>query len=266
VSEKQAPQVGEKVWLALALALTGGCVDAVGYVVLWKVFTAHMSGNSVSAAVHTGEGGAAEAFHRAFPIPLFVLGVALGAALSETLARSGVRRIFTVAVTLEALLLLIFALWGGPLLYDGRIPEEPSWRFYLLVALPTLAMGIQNATLRRVGSATVRTTYISGMLTNVAEQAVQYLFWLRDHWVVQRGHPGVLLRLSWQQPSLRHLCLQGSIWIVFVSGAVLGVWVTLRWGLLSLALPIVCLGAIAFCDLRRPIYPPREGAGKPEWT
>src|SRR5262249_50468867 len=137
VSEKQTLQGGEKAWLALVLALTAGCVDAVGYLVLWKVFTAHMSGNSVSAAVHAGAGKGAEAFHRAFPIPLFVLGVALGAALSETLARKGHRRIFAVAVLLEAALLLVFLLWGAPLLRDGGIPEEPPWRFYALVALPS---------------------------------------------------------------------------------------------------------------------------------
>jgi uncharacterized membrane protein YoaK (UPF0700 family) len=258
--------VREKVWLALILALTAGCVDAVGYMVLWKVFTAHMSGNSVSAAVHTGEGQAAEAFHRAFPIPLFVLGVALGATLSECLARKGHRRIFAVAVTLEAALLLGFLLWGGPLLRDGGIPEDVPWRFYALVALPTLAMGVQNATLRRVGGATVRTTYISGMLTNFAEQSVQYLFWLRDHWAAHRGRPGALMRLSTQQPAFYQLCLQLGIWLVFVLGAILGVGATLRWGLLSLLGPIVCLALVAVCDVARPILPPREGAGKPEWT
>jgi len=157
-------------------------------------------------------------------------------------------------------------LWGAPLLRDGGIPEQPPWRFYALVALPSLAMGIQNATLRRVGSATVRTTYISGMLTNFAEQSVQYLFWLRDHWVDHRGRPGPLFRLSRQQPSFFHLWLQGSIWLIFVVGAILGVWATLRWGLISLALPIACLGFISLCDSINPIYPPREGASKPDWT
>lgn len=263
MSEKQTPQVSEKAWLALVLALTAGCVDAVSYLVLWKVFTAHMSGNSVASAVSAGLGETSHAMHRAFAIPIFVLGVALGAALSEALARSGVRRIFTVAVTLEASLLLVFLLWGGALLHDGVIPPEPAWRFYLLIAVVTLAMGVQNATLRRVGSVTVRTTYISGMLTNFAEQSVQYLFWLRDHWRAHRGHLAVLLRLSRQQSSFRHLCLQGSIWVVFALGAILGVAATLRWGLVSLLLPVACLVAIAFCDLIDPIYPPREG--KTEW-
>lgn len=266
MSEQQTPQVREKVWLALVLAWTAGCVDAVSYLVLWKVFTAHMSGNSVAWAVSSGMGESSHAWHRAFAIPMFVLGVAAGAALSEMLARSGVRRIFTVAVTLEASLLLIFLLWGGALLHEGAIPPEPAWRFYLLIALVTLAMGVQNATLRRVGGVTVRTTYISGMLTNFAEQSVQYVFWLRDHWEAHRGHLGVVLRLSRQQKSFRRVCLHGSIWVVFTAGAILGVWATLRWGLVSLMLAVVCLGAIAFCDIVSPIYPPREGADKPEWT
>ncbi|HWG42715.1 MAG TPA: YoaK family protein, partial [Gemmataceae bacterium] len=266
VADKQTPEIREKAWLALVLALVAGCIDAVGYMVLVKLFTAHMSGNSAAAAVYTGEGSGTKAFHRAFPIPIFILGVAIGAALSETLARSGLRRIFTVAVTLEAILLLLFLLWGGPALANGTIPEEPAWRFYLLVALPTLAMGIQNATLRRVGGVTVRTTYISGMLTNVAEQTVQYLFWLRDHAAEHRGRLISLLRLSTQQPSFSHGCLQLSIWFAFVVGAVAGVWATLHWGLLSLVFPIGCLGVIAAFDLIQPIFPPRDGTHKPEWT
>jgi uncharacterized membrane protein YoaK (UPF0700 family) len=266
VSAQQTPRIGEKAWLALMLALTAGCVDAVGYMVLWNVFTAHMSGNSVSAAVHTGEGKSAEAFHRGFPIPFFVLGVALGAMLSEALARSGRRRIFAVAVGLEATLLLLFLLWGGSLLSDGKVPIEPPWRFYLLVALPTVAIGMQNASLRRVGNATVRTTYISGMLCNFAEQSVQYVFWLRDHGSEHRGRLGHLLRLSTAQPSFMHLCLQGGIVIAFVAGALFGVWATLRWGLYSLMGPIACLGVIAVWDIVKPIYPPREGTAKPEWT
>jgi hypothetical protein len=75
-----------------------------------------------------------------------------------------------------------------------------------------------------------------------------------------------LLRLSAEQPAFYHLRLQLGIWLVFVLGAILGVGATLRWGLLSLVGPIVCLALVAVCDVIRPIFPPREGAGKPEWT
>jgi uncharacterized membrane protein YoaK (UPF0700 family) len=42
-----------------------------------------MSGNSVAMAAYAGQGHWAEAARRAFPIPLFVAGVALGASIAE---------------------------------------------------------------------------------------------------------------------------------------------------------------------------------------
>jgi uncharacterized membrane protein YoaK (UPF0700 family) len=101
-----------------------------------------VSGNSVSPAVHTGEGNITEAFHRGFPISCFVFGVALGAVLSEALARYGRRRIFAAAAGLVTALLLLFLLWREALLSDGKIPSEPAWRFCALVAL-LMAIGVQ---------------------------------------------------------------------------------------------------------------------------
>jgi len=35
-------------WIALSLAIIGGFVDAVGYLALFRLFTAHMRGNTVA--------------------------------------------------------------------------------------------------------------------------------------------------------------------------------------------------------------------------
>src|SRR5690349_6360434 len=77
----------EKVWLAVSLAWVAGFVDAVGYVSLFRLFIAHMSGNSAAMGAHFGQGEWGEAFYRAFPIPVFVLGVIAGAALHEAASR-----------------------------------------------------------------------------------------------------------------------------------------------------------------------------------
>ena len=75
----------------------GGFVDAVGYLVLFNLFTAHMSGNSVAMTVHAGEGNWAAALYRGFPIPLFLAGVVVGALLSEAPFRRGMRSTFAPA-------------------------------------------------------------------------------------------------------------------------------------------------------------------------
>ena len=73
--------------LAVALAWVAGYVDAVGYILLFGLFTAHMSGNTVRLGVDLGRGDASEALARAVPIGVFVIGVALGTLLVELAAR-----------------------------------------------------------------------------------------------------------------------------------------------------------------------------------
>jgi uncharacterized membrane protein YoaK (UPF0700 family) len=260
VAERVARRTREKGWLAIVLALSGGGVDAVGYLVLADLFTAHMSGNSITMSVHAGQGKWPEAFHRFFPIPLFVLGVALGAAVSEALARRGVRRTFAAAMTLEVLLLVAFLLAARPILHDGAVPLEPAWRFYLLAALPALAMGIQNASLRRVGGRNVRTTYISGLLTNFAEETVQYGYALYDR------ARGVGFPRSPRKPSPARMALNLGMWLAYAFGAVVGTWATLSGQLFALLVPIGCLILVAIADVVHPIAPPRVPARPAQWN
>lgn len=259
MSRTQARDVWEQAGLAILLAWVAGFVDAVGYLTLFHVFTAHMSGNTIAAGVHLGQEDWSAAFHRAFPIPLFVAGVALGAALAEFLLRRGYRSVFSFGVSLEALLLGFFFAWGGEVFSAGGIRPEVGWHFYLLAALPALAMGVQNATIRRVGNTTVRTTYISGMVTNFAEEAVQFLFWLSDHFLGRHGKGfGLLVRLSPRQRSFNRLLLRAGIWTAYVVGAILAARTLQRWDLYCLLVPIGCLVVIGLCDAFHPILPPNQ--------
>lgn len=266
MSRATARLVWDKVGLTVLLALVGGAVDAAGYLVLFQLFTAHMSGNSIALTVHVGQGQWGAALHRAFPIPVFVAGVAVGAVMSESLIRAGFRSTFAAALGLESLLLVAFILCGTAVMRGGEIDPIPEGRFYALAALPALAMGVQNASLRRVGGAMVRTTYITGMLTSFAEEAVQWLFWLRDR---ARGHRpnrlSLLLRLSPRQPTFNRMFLRLGIWLSYVLGGIGGAIAEVHGGLLPLLVPVFALGCVAVADLIRPIYPANPRAFTPDW-
>jgi uncharacterized membrane protein YoaK (UPF0700 family) len=182
--------------LILLLAFTGGWVDAVSYLVLVRIFVAHMSGNSIGMTVALGLGDWPEAFRRGFPIPLFVLG-------------------------------------GSRLLENGVIDLEPRWRFYLLVALPALAMGLQNATLHRAGGQTIRTTYISGVLNSFSEDLVKYLFG-------EVRSTGMIVLL---------LC----VWLCYVAGGVIAILTERQLQLGCLVVPIGCVLLVMAYDLVRPL-------------
>jgi len=249
--DENTAKVREAAWLTLLLVWVGGCVDAIGYLALAHLFTAHMSGNSAAMGAHLGQGDWRTALHRAFPIPLFVLGIALGAALVELAARQGVRAPFALVLALEGVLLAGFMACGSRVSQGGAIRVSAAWEFYALAALPTLAMGIQNATLRRVGRRHVRTTYISGMLTHLGEEIAAYCFWLLDR-ACGRKKGGTAEIMQAASP-LGEVMLYAGIWGAFALGAILGGYAETRWALASLTLPLCGLAVVIACDLISPV-------------
>ncbi len=258
MSRQRAREVWKWAGLALPLCWTGGYVDGVGYLVLARLFTSHMSGNTVASGVGIGTGDWHTAFHRGFPIPMFFLGVLFGAFLGEVLARGGVRSRRAVAHAVEALLLAVFMTVSARLLRDGLLTTDDPWLYYSLAALPALAMGLQNATLRRAAGLSVWTTFITGSLASCAELFVGYGFWLRDHAIGPRKRPLVLLlRLSPRQDSLVKASFLLLVWTCYIGGGITGAWAHGRWPLYCLAVPLGFLAALSVRDLIRP-FPGRE--------
>lgn len=255
MSKLQARKEREKAWLALLLAGVAGAVDAVGYLLLLHLFTAHMSGNSVAMGLSIGQTQWQTALLRAIPIPLFVFGVALGTAVIEIAIRQRIRSSFSIVLGMEALLLVIFIASSGSFIHNGVIHVD--WEFYFLVALLTLSMGLQTATLQRVGGSSVRTTYVTGMLTDLSQESVKYLFWLHDHThgrTMQRIQK--VLRLWPRHTSLNKVILLSGMWCCYVCGAIWGGYAELRWELGSLGIPLCILVGIIVLDLIQPLYTP----------
>jgi uncharacterized membrane protein YoaK (UPF0700 family) len=237
-------RAAETARLAVLLAWVAGGVDAIGYLVLAHLFTAHMSGNSVAFGAAIGHGEWDEVIKRGMTIAIFAIGIAVGTAVGELCSASG-RRHPTVAVfTIEAVLLGVFLVSGSSAMVDGQLQAAVPWPFFAFVALPTLAMGLQSATLRRVGSASVRTTYISGVLTSLMEVGVECLFWLRRRGQSREGGDA--------HSPVDRLRVYGTVLGAYVLGAVLGSVSHSLWGLTALLLPIAGLALAVARDLRHP--------------
>lgn len=245
-----------EVGLATLLALVAGFVDAVGYLALGRLFVANMTGNTVVAAADLAQQEWGTAGHRAFPIPLFVVGAAAGAAAIEVAHRRRWRSAHAVAFGLEAGLLAAFAVAAQPLVEAGAVRTESAALFYALAALPTLAMGIQSASFRRVGSGSLRTTYVSGVLTALAEETVFSLF-------RRAGRAPETAAYDDRRASTSRVLLLAGAWTVYAVGAGLGAILQQRWALWSLALPIGVLILVAIWDLVQPDTPVRVGAPAP---
>src|SRR5512132_4472490 len=67
--------------ILLALAFAAGCVDALSYLGLSRVFTANMTGNAVLLGLAIGQTQELQVAHSSAAIVGFVLGVVVGARL-----------------------------------------------------------------------------------------------------------------------------------------------------------------------------------------
>jgi uncharacterized membrane protein YoaK (UPF0700 family) len=242
--------VSRAVLWTLLLGAIGGFVDAVGFITLYHLFTAHMSGNSVWFGSAFGLGEWRVSLHHLFPIPLFVLGVAVGTIAVDAAHRRGLRAPFVPALLVEAVFLTCFTIFGSAYVVDDAVRPPAAWAFYLLAALPAFAMGVQNAALRQVAGQTLHTTYITGVLQSMAENAVRYLYWLRR--CVGRSGLAHAVRTSARQPELRAALAAFALWLAYIIGAIGGGFASHRWGLPALAIPVAVLIALIVIDLVHP--------------
>jgi uncharacterized membrane protein YoaK (UPF0700 family) len=145
----------------------------------------------------------------------------------------------------EAVLILVFMLVGEAVL-DGRTAAGGTWDYYVLAIVAVLAMGVQSASLRRVAGIPVHTTFVTGILMNMAEETVNGWFATRDARRTGTVGAGNAARSSFQRARLH-----AGVWLSYLGGGVLGALLTLRWDLWALTLPLAGLTVLIALDLRR---------------
>jgi uncharacterized membrane protein YoaK (UPF0700 family) len=210
------------------LAVGAGAVDAIVFLSLFRIFTAHLSGDTTLLAIRLGRGDfGADALARIVVLLAFVLGVVFGvAALSTSPRRS---RALMVA---EVACLVVLMTAGAATRHDVAFGDV---LFFVLVGLAALAMGLQSALVRRAAGTSVHTTFVTGMIAAVGEDAVT---WWRD-----RGDAAARGRLA----------LHSSIWAAYLVGGIVGTATQLELAFWSLVIPVGILLAILSVDVLRPL-------------
>ena len=143
-------------------AFTAGFVDTVGFVGLFGLFTAHVTGNFVliGAAIVTHHSGV---IAKLLALPTFIVAVALVSLFLRHCRKAG-RAPVAPLLMAEALLLTAFMVSGlalGP--FTGG--DQPAAILTGLIGV--LAMGVQNAASRTVFAHLSPTTVMTGNVTQM---------------------------------------------------------------------------------------------------
>jgi uncharacterized membrane protein YoaK (UPF0700 family) len=138
--------------LAAALAMIAGFIDAYG-IITYGVFVSFMSGNTTQTGYQTAEGVFGPASLSALAILFFVVGSFAGTLLVQAAGRLARRAVFSVVA---AALFEVIGLTYFDFLSVG-----------FGIAIVSVAMGVMNAALSRVGAQAVSLTFVTGSLSRV---------------------------------------------------------------------------------------------------
>lgn len=231
--EGPARRPGQNRLLAAWLSIIAGYVNSAGFLIVGS-FTSHVTGNAGRLAndvVQRDLPAAARAF-------LLVLAFFLGAFAANLLLLTRLisRRAWMYALLLliEAALLALFARTGheslellGPRLAD------------LKAAVLCFAMGLQNSMVTLISDARVRTTHLTGVVTDLGIEAARWVRWSFGRASRLLPIEGRIAAVSRPQSATSLLLL--TILFGFLAGAVLGAEETTLYGPQALYAPALAL-------------------------
>jgi uncharacterized membrane protein YoaK (UPF0700 family) len=147
-----------------ALTVVSGLVDAVSFLGL-QVFTANMTGNIVLLGFAVAGVPGLSIARSLTSLIAFLFGAAIGGRLGTAMAATNRKRWLVTATAAEAALLLAAALVS--IGFDLQ-SATPASRLYGIIVLTAVAMGMRNATVRRLSIPDITTTVLTLTLTGVA--------------------------------------------------------------------------------------------------
>lgn len=151
--------------LLYTLTVTTGLVDAVSVLGLGRVFTANMTGNIVFMGFAVG-GAPGFSIPRCFAaVAAFLCGAAAAGRLGKAMEDAPRGRWLLMIAGLEAVLFFASALIASG--YDME-NLAPTMHLYAMIVMTGIAMGLRNATVRRLSVADLTTTVLTLTLTGIA--------------------------------------------------------------------------------------------------
>jgi len=229
--------------LGLALAFVAGAINAGGFLAVQQ-YTSHVTGLASSVADQTVLGHFDLVVDGVAALLAFLLGAVCCALLVNLARRRHLRSEYALPLLLEASLILLFGLLGSRLAhYEGLLVPAT-------VVLLCFIMGLQNAVVSKLSAREIRTTHMTGIVTDLGIEIGKALYWNRaepEHHAPVRADRSRMATLA-------------GLFGAFLIGGLLGAWGFKRFGYGStvpLALLLAALAAVPTLDdlLRGPRRP-----------
>ncbi|GGI19720.1 YoaK family protein [Oxalicibacterium faecigallinarum] len=219
---------GSLLKLNMALGFLAGYVDTVGFMALFGLFTAHITGNLVLVGAELATPDHTFPILKILALPAFVAGVAVAKLIVTACRRKSGNELLLLYV-LELLLLVAFMLVG---LLASPIQDNMSSMAVLAGIVGAMAMGVHGACGRLLLPHLAPTVMMTG---NVTQFVIDFLDLLQHR----------------QNKSLRQQCAKFFWPIIFFGlGAFIAAFAYFRFGFLAMLLPVSVVLILACNEAR----------------
>lgn len=188
------------------LAFIAGALNAGGFLAV-RQYTSHVTGTVSSVADNAVLGQWALVLDGLVAVLAFVAGAMACAILVNLARRRGLRSEFAWVLLLEAGLILVFGLMGAWLSHHETLFVPAT------VLLLCFIMGLQNAVITKLSNAVIRTTHMTGVVTDLGIELGRLMY------VNHRAVPGLEVRAD--RARLRVLL---GLLTAFLGGGLAGAW------------------------------------------
>ena len=167
-SRERAP--GADLSLARYLTFVAGAANAGGFLAV-NVYTSHMSGLVASMADNLALMKLDIVLLCIGTLTAFLSGSACTAVLVNWAKRRSLESLYALPLILESILLVLFGLLGQNLSINSGKSVS--------ITVGTLAflMGLQNALITKISKAEIRTTHVTGMITDIGIELGKLFYW-----------------------------------------------------------------------------------------
>ncbi|MDP9896293.1 uncharacterized membrane protein YoaK (UPF0700 family) [Variovorax boronicumulans] len=168
-SRHRAPSTNRA--LGLLLAFNAGAVNAGGFLVL-HMYTSHMTGFASQLADGMVLGNTRLLLNAMGAVLAFLSGAAVCAVLVNWGRQHHLHSVYALPLLLEAALMFPFGLMGAVTLTWATPFAVP-----LTVLLLSFIMGLQNAVASKTSGGSIRTTHMTGNITDLGMEIGKLLYW-----------------------------------------------------------------------------------------
>lgn len=192
--------------LGFVLAFVAGAINAGGFLAV-KQYTSHVTGMVSSLADNLALGQMGLVVDAAVGVLSFLLGAMCCAIMVNFARRRQLSSEYALPLLLEASLILCFGLLGAQLsTFEGLLIP-------FTVVLLCFIMGLQNAIATKLSNAVIRTTHMTGIVTDLGIELGKLIYWNRN-----ADHP-----LKVRADRHRMVVLAGLL-LAFTTGGIAGAY------------------------------------------